>query len=209
VHTNVIGTAYLARIAETLKIPLVYSSTGSVYMPIHQEPPITEWFPVAGNSVYGVTKLGGELEITASEDLPWIILRYAHLYGREKRDAGLVGTFVDRIQRGLRPTLYGGQQSNDFTYIDDVVQANLLALDAPDYAWEEVYNIGTGEEVTAKAAADAIADILEYREGFIEEPQREVDAPRFVYDVSKAEAKLGFKAQYTFREGLERMVTHG
>src|SRR3990167_3349294 len=83
-ETNVMGTLNVARVAGKYHIPVVYSSTGSVYMPIRREPPITEEFEGMGNSVYGCTKWMGELYIKGFGN-PYIILRYAHLYGKEKR----------------------------------------------------------------------------------------------------------------------------
>src|SRR5205814_7937213 len=128
-ETNAGGTQNVAVAAEGFRIPVVYASTGSVYMPVKNTPPITEEFPATGNSVYGVTKRLGELYLQRHR-APWIILRYAHLYGAEKRMHGLIGGFLDRINRGLAPTLYGGKQSNDFTYIRDIARANYLAITA-------------------------------------------------------------------------------
>lgn len=203
-ETNALGTAEVAKLSSQHSIPLVYASTGSVYMPIKQAPPITEEFPACGNSVYGCTKYAGELYVRKSR-APWIILRYAHLYGNEKRHHGLIGGFLDRINRGLAPTLYGGQQSNDFTYIADVAKANVMALTASWDAWQQVYNIGTGEELSAEAAGRMVCEAFGYR-GLIDvKEQRTVDPDRFVFDCSKAERMLGFKADYDFRAGLEAM----
>jgi len=202
-ETNVIGTKNVVGVAKKLHIPLVYASTGSVYMPISQEPPIKEEWPTMGNSVYGCTKNIGEIFV--KEHTPYIILRYAHLYGQEKRMHGLIGGFVERIKRGLAPVLYGGKQSNDFTYIKDVATANLLALTAPYDKWNQVYNIGTGEELTAEEAGKIICEMtgwkgkIEFKEG------RTVDPQRFVFDIKKAEIMLGFKAEYDFRKGLKDM----
>lgn len=202
--TNVQGTEIVAEAAERFSIPLVYASTGSVYMPVEQEPPITEEFTARGNSVYGVTKYLGELMVQKIRS-PWIILRYAHIYGHQKAGKGLIGSFLDRINRGLAPQLYGGKQSNDFTFIDDIATANLRALTAPWDAWNQVYNIGTGQELSAEMAVNTIADVFGY-DGVIEHAaSRSVDASRFVYDVSKATERLGFTAEYSFREGLEAM----
>ena len=202
-ETNVLGTMNVSAIATKHKIPVVYASTGSCYMPIKQEGAITEEFEVKGNSVYGCTKAMGEKYIQDCN--PFIILRYAHLYGKEKRHHGLIGGFMDRINRGLAPTLYGGKQSNDFTYIKDVAKANLLALTAPWDAWNQAYNVGTGEELSAEEAGEAICDYAGY-DGEVEKvEQRGVDPDRFVYDMSKAESMLGFKADYSFAEGLKDM----
>ena len=203
-ETNVLGTKNVAMVAGKYHIHVVYASTGSVYMPIEQEGKITEEFAAKGNSVYGVTKYMGELYIKQYAH-PYIILRYAHLYGKEKRMHGLIGGFIERINRGLAPTLYGGKQSNDFTYILDVANANLLALTAPWDKWNQIYNIGTGEELTAEEAGKIICDAAGYQ-GEIETKQgRTVDPEHFVYDTSKAERMLGFKAEYNFKDGLQDM----
>jgi len=203
-ETNVLGTMNVAQVAAKYHIPMVYASTGSVYMPILREPPITETFQACGNSVYGCTKYIGETYIRAS-GAPWIVLRYAHLYGPEKRYHGLIGGFLSRIQRGLAPVLYGGKQSNDFTYIDDVAEANVQALTAPWDSWNQVYNIGTGEELSAEAAGAMVCDVWGYESEVEVREQRTVDPGRFVFDCSKAERMLGFKARYRFRDGLEAM----
>ena|SRR3990167_9602842 len=201
--TNVIGTKNVALVAAKYHIPLVYASTGSVYMPIERDGKITEEFEVRGNSVYGCTKAIGEKYVQKYAN-PWIILRYAHLYGSEKRHHGLIGGFISRIERGLSPTLYGGKQSNDFTYIRDIATANRLALEAPWDTWNQCYNIGTGEEITAEAAGAIICQAAGYKGEIERKEQRTVDPERFVYDTTKAEM-LGFKAQYDFKRGLQDM----
>jgi nucleoside-diphosphate-sugar epimerase len=203
-ETNVLGTMNVARVASERHIPLVYASTGSVYMPIKKKPPITEDFPGCGNSVYGCTKYLGELYVKAVK-APWIVLRYAHLYGQEKRHHGLIGGFLSRIERGLAPTLYGGKQSNDFTYIDDVARANVCALKAPWDAWNQIYNVGTGEELSAEAAGRMICEVFGYKGEIELKEQRTVDPDRFVFDCSKAERMIGFKAEYDFKAGLMAM----
>lgn len=203
-ETNVDGTRNVAKVAGEYHIPVVYSSTGSVYMPIKEVPPITEKFSAKGNSVYGCTKYMGELVLRQFAH-PWIILRYAHLYGKEKRMHGLIGGFLDRINRGLAPTLYGGKQSNDFTYIKDVARANYLALTSPWDKWNQIYNIGTGEELTADKAGQLVCEIAGYKGEIEIKEQRTVDPERFGFDCSKAETMLNFKAEYNFKKGLEDM----
>jgi len=203
-ETNVVGTANVASLAAKYHIPLVYSSTGSVYMPIKLEPPITEEFPAIGNSVYGCSKRLGEIYIQEHKN-PYIILRYAHLYGKEKRMHGLIGGYLDRINRGLAPTLYGGKQSNDFTYIKDVARANYLALTAPWDKWNQIYNIGTGEELTAEKAGEIVCEATGYTGEVEKKEMRTVDPERFAFDCSKADVMLGFKAEYDFKKGIEDM----
>jgi len=200
---NVMGTMKIVMVAKEFQIPLIYASTGSVYMPIKQSPPITEDFPAMGNSVYGVTKYMGECYVR--DHTPHIILRYAHLYGKEKRMHGLIGGFVSRIERGLAPTLYGGKQSNDFTYIKDVARANYLAVVAPWDSWNQTYNIGTGEELSAESAGKLICEETGYKGKIEKKEQRTVDPERFVYDCTKAEKMLNFKAEFGFKKGLADM----
>lgn len=206
-ETNVFGTRNVALVAGKYHIPVVYASTGSVYMPITELPGekgINEKMPARGNSVYGCTKAMGE-EFIKEYCNPHIILRYAHLYGAEKRYHGLIGGFLARINKGIAPTLYGGNQSNDFTYIKDVARFNYLALTATWDKWNQAYNVGTGEELTAKDAGDLVCEYAGYT-GEIEMVKgREVDPQRFFYDMTKAEVMLGFKAEYTFKQGLEDM----
>ena len=202
-ETNVLGTKNVAEICRKRHIPLIYASTGSVYMPISREPPITEDFECKGNSVYGCTKFLGEEYVR--QQSPHMILRYAHLYGNEKRMHGLIGGFLDRIERGLAPVLYGGKQSNDFTYIKDVVTANLLALKSPWDKWNQTYNIGTGEELTSEEAGKLVCELSGYKGEIDLKKGREVDPSRFVYSIEKARMMLGFEPKYSFRAGLKDM----
>jgi nucleoside-diphosphate-sugar epimerase len=199
--TNVKGTDYVAEAAHIVGVErIVYSSTGSVYMPIDETPPITEDFKARGNSIYGCSKYLGELYLKRWTT-PYVILRYAHLYGEGKIGHGLVGGFLDRIQRGLSPILYNGVQGNDFTYIKDVVQANILALESP--LLNETYNIGTGEELSAKEAGDIICEMFGWVGEVEKKLGRSVDPLHFVYDISKAKKLLKYNPKYSFRDGLK------
>ncbi len=198
---NVEGTDTIVKAAKKMEAErVIYISTGSVYMPIEQEPPITEDFKARGNSIYGCTKHFGELAIKRAK-VPYIILRYAHLYGEGKLESGAIGGFISRMKRGLAPTLYGGKQSGDFTYIKDIVQANLLALESDKL--NETYNIGTGEELTTEDIFLQLRDFFKYDKEFEITPMRTVDANRFVYDISKARKLLNYHPQYSFKEGMK------
>lgn len=204
-RTNAWGTRNIATISEKYHIPVVYSSTGSVYMPIKRPMPITEGFPAYGNSNYACSKRLGELFLMKHAH-PWMILRYGHLYGREKRYHGLIGGYLSRIRMGQKPMLMGGEQTNDFAYVKDIAMANYLALTAEWDKWQQIYNIGTGEEISAKRAGEMICEQVGYAGGVEEVESRDVDPGRFVYDTKKAEHMLNFKAQYSFAEGLKDML---
>lgn len=203
-ETNVMGTQNVVLVAKKHKIPLVYSSTGSAAMPLDDyEPPFDETIPARGNSPYGCTKAAGEYYV--QEHNPHIILRYSHLLGAEKKFHGLVGGFISRIERGLAPRLYGGLQTNDFCYIKDIARANYLALTADWSSWNQIYNIGTGTELSAEEAGKIVCDVFGYKGKIQREKGRTVDPSRFVFNCKKAENMLGFKYEFGFREALEAM----
>lgn len=178
---------------------LVYASTGSVYMPIDREVPITEDFPVRGNSIYGCSKCVAE-KIVQQGKTPWIILRYAHLYGEGKIGHGAIGGFLDKMQKGQSPVIFGGQQSNDFCYLKDIIQSNILALESDRL--NQIYNIGTGIELTTLRVFEIMRGFFKYNKEFDIRPIRSVDPQRFVYDISKARKLLGYEPKYTFEAGL-------
>lgn len=204
-ETNAIGTMNVAKVAAEFHIPVVYSSTGSAIMPLNDyQPPFNEEIPARGNSIYGSTKAFGEFFIRESK--PFIILRYGHLFGAEKRMHGAISGFLDRMQRGLSPVLYGGEQTNSFIYIKDVARANLAALTANWDCWNQIYNIGSSEELTTQYVFDTIKKLTGYKGKIEKKEMRTVDPKRFAFDVSKAERMLGFKPKYTFVTGLTEML---
>jgi len=204
--TNVEGSDFIAKAGEKNKAErIVYGSTGSVYMPIEQEPPIREDFKVRGNSIYACTKLFGELAIKRAK-IPYIILRYAHLYGEGKLGSGAINGFISRMERGLAPVLYGGKQSGDFTYIKDIVQANILALESDKL--NEIYNIGKGEELTAENIFKQLREFFNYDKEFEKLPLRTFDPNRFVYNISKAKKLLNYNPQYSFKTGMKDWYNH-
>lgn len=202
--TNAYGTANIAKIAGKYHIPIVYSSTGSIYMPVEREMPLTEEFPGRGNSVYGCSKYLGECYIRRYAS-PWIILRYGHLYGKDKRYHGLIGGFLAKIMVNQAPILFGGGQTNDFAYVKDIAQANLKALTAPWDNWNTEYNIGTGVEISAIEAGKIICKLMKYKGKIDIRKGREVDPQRFVYNIDKAKYMLGYTPAYTFEQGLADM----
>lgn len=204
-ETNAMGTRNVAKIAGEYHIPMVYSSTGSIYMPVEREMPLTEEFPGRGNSVYGCSKFLGECYVRRYAN-PWIILRYGHLYGKDKRYHGLIGGFLAKIMINQQPILFGGQQTNDFAYVKDIAVANLKALTSPWDNWNTEYNIGTGEELSAIEAGKIICEYMGYKGEIDIRKGREVDPQRFVYNISKAKYMLGFTPKYSFREGLADMM---
>jgi UDP-glucose 4-epimerase len=201
---NVTGTRNVVEVCKDLHIPLVYSSTGSAIMPLNDyEAPYTEDIPSRGNSVYGCTKAIAEYIVRSHT--PHIILRYGHIYGKEKRGHGLIGGFWQRIERGLKPQLYGGDQTNDFVYIKDIAQANVLALTASWDKYNQIYNVGSGEELTAEEAGNMVCEVTGWKGGVEKKGVRTVDASRFSFDITKIRTWLEYEPEWNFKKGLKDM----
>tara|TARA_Y100000034_G_C6905707_1_gene420175 strand:+ start:3903 stop:4748 length:846 start_codon:yes stop_codon:yes gene_type:complete len=199
--TNIGGTYNVGKIAlEKGAERVVHASTGSVYMPVFKVP-ITEEHCVQGTQIYGITKRVAE-EVLWYSGCRRVILRYSHLYG-EGKEWGVIEAFKKRIIRGVKPVLYGGYQSKDFCYIEDVAHANILALETEHI--NSVFNIGTGEEMTIIDTVKAVSEVLNVDIDFEQLPPRSQDPPRMVFSIEKAKKYLGYEPKYSFRKGLEKL----
>ncbi len=192
---------------------LVYSSSSSVYGN-QDRYPVTEDMDKHPFSPYGVTKLAGEhlCELYATNHgLPCSSLRYFTVYGPRQRPDMAFHKFLRASERGEAWVIYGdGKQSRDFTYVDDVVRANLLAgAESSPYG---VYNIGGGtrqdllsvlkilqERVRAHGISDTVK--IEHAETV------KGDVRHTGSDGSRAREGLGFEAEIPLEEGLDRMVS--
>jgi UDP-glucose 4-epimerase len=201
VRVNVEGTLNIIQTCIEKKAErLVYSSTGSVYsrnVPV----PIREDAAREPDSIYGLTKKQAEDWIFYFGDrLPYVILRYGYIFGKGK-DWGAVGAFLKLLNEGKRPVVFGGKQTNDFIYIKDIVQANLLALETEHT--RQAYNIGTGRATSIKDVCELCIKAMKSSLVMEIKPAREFDFPVFVYDISKAQTLLKFDPKWSLLEGIE------
>ncbi|RJO68941.1 MAG: SDR family oxidoreductase [Myxococcales bacterium] len=165
-------------------------------------------------SPYAASKLAGEFYaqvFARSYGLETVSLRYFNVFGRrqdpESQYAAAIPRFVRKLLAGGRPTIFGdGEQTRDFTYIDNVVEANRLALLAPKEAVGETCNIACGERVTMNELASTLARLI----GVAIQPEhaaaRPGDIRHSLADISKAERLLGYRPQILFAEGLARTI---
>jgi len=212
---NVHGTLTIldaARVAGARRV--VYASSSSVYGGADLRP-TPESAPLLPRSPYAVTKLTGEHYARVYSELhslETVALRYFNVFGPRQRPdsmyAAVIPLFIDALRAGNPPTVHGdGKQSRDFTYIDDVVAANLAAGTAPaEAASGNAYNIACGGE-------HSLLDLLEHLSAILDvhiEPsfadRRAGDVRHSCADVSAAARDLGWQANVTFRDGLERTV---
>jgi UDP-N-acetylglucosamine/UDP-N-acetyl-alpha-D-glucosaminouronate 4-epimerase len=137
-----------------------------------------------------------------------VCLRYFNIFGpRQDPDSpysGVLSRFATAFLTEEQPVIYGdGEQTRDFTYVDNAVQANLLACDAPG-ASGGVFNIGTGDRISLNQVLEYLRRISGKRLGALYEPPREGDIRDSQADISKAHEFLGYEPTVRFPEGLEK-----
>jgi UDP-glucose 4-epimerase len=214
-ETNIGGTFNVlegARLAGVKRV--VYAASSSAY---GNQPgfPRVETMAPQPLSPYAVQKLTGELYMQAYwrvYGLETVCLRYFNIFGaRQVPDSpysGVMARFALMMMRGERPTIFGdGEQGRDFTHIDNVVRANLLALEAPgNLAAGRVFNIACGERHTLNETYALLATFVGFEHPPIYGPEREGDVRDSLADISAASAALGYIPQVDFEEGLRRTV---
>jgi UDP-glucose 4-epimerase len=153
--------------------------------------------------VYGVSKLTAESYcnmFSELHDLDITILRYASVYGPGLNQKTALPIFIDRAFKNEDIYIYGdGKRSQDYVYVNDVIQANLLAADKKI---NDTFNIGSGIQTTMKELAETIVDVLDSKSKILFDPTQKQEFS-FGIDIEKAKRKLGYKPQYNLRKGLE------
>jgi UDP-glucose 4-epimerase len=210
---NVGGTLNLlqaARAAGTRRV--VYASSSSVYGEAAGLPK-TEDMPTAPKAPYGVSKLAAELYcrvFTQVYGIETVSLRYFNVYGpRQHPDseyAAVIPRFLRRMLAGKRPVIFGdGEQSRDFTPVDNVVAANLLAAYSPE-GTGEVMNIAGGNPSTLNQLVAWLNELLGTDLLPLYEPPRPADIRHSYASIRKAETLLRYRPILDVREGLRRTV---
>jgi len=214
-RANVDGTVNVLVAARDAKVKrVVYAASSSAYgdaptLPKHEA---MSPDPI---SPYAVAKLASEhymVSFYRCYRLETVSLRYFNIFGPRQDPSspysGVLAKFITGMLRGEQPTIFGdGEQSRDFTYIDNAVAANLLACEAPAAkAAGRVFNIATGRRATLNGTFKLLQEITGYSGAPRYAPEREGDIKHSLADVSKAEAGLGYKPTVNFEEGLRRTV---
>lgn len=212
-ETNVNGTQNILLAARDAGVRrVVYASSSSVYGNTPALPK-REDMPTNPMSPYAVQKLTGELlcgVFTLIYGLETVALRYFNVFGPRQDPsseyAAVIPRFLTALIEKRRPIVYGdGEQTRDFTYIANVVQANLLAATAPD-AVGRAMNIGCGERISLNAVLEIAGELL----GVAVEPEyrdaRPGDVRDSMADIHRAARLLGYRPAVSFREGLERTL---
>lgn len=204
---NAKGTLNLLESARDLEKFIYASSGGAVY----GEPeylPVDEEHKVNPLSPYGVSKLAGEKYVECyahNYGIKTAILRYSNVYG-ERQDAqgeaGVISIFLDRVSRGLAPVVFGdGEQTRDFVYVGDVVNANLPALER-----EGTFNIATGRETSVNELIRIIARITKREIKPVYDAPRRGEVKKICLDITRAKEKLGWAPETTLEKGIGRLI---
>ena len=191
---------------------VVFASSSSVYgdtptLPKHEE------MPTVPTSPYGVTKLAGEMYFRAFAGvygLETVCLRYFNVFGPRQEPnsmyAAVIPKFVKKLLAGESPTVFGdGEQSRDFTFVSNVVDANLLAMNSTT-GIGEVFNIAAGAPVTLIALAEQMQLITETDIPLLYAGARSGDIRHSFGDITRARSVLGFEPRVRLEEGLRQTV---
>jgi UDP-glucose 4-epimerase len=214
-RSNVDGTVNVLVAARDARVKrVIYAASSSVYgdtptLPKHEAmtpDPI---------SPYAVAKLASEHYMKSfyrCYGLETVALRYFNIFGPRQDPSspysGVLAKFITQMLDGKQPMIFGdGEQSRDFTYIDNTVEANLLACTAPaEQAAGKVFNVATGRQVTLNETFKLLRGLTSYSGSPTYSAERGGDIKHSLADIFLAEQHLGYKPKVSFEDGLRRTV---
>jgi nucleoside-diphosphate-sugar epimerase len=214
-RANADGTVNVLVAARDAKVKRVtFAASSSVYGDTPTLPKHERMIPDP-ISPYAVAKLASEYYLTSfyrCYGLETVALRYFNIFGPRQDPSspysGVLAKFITLMLSGKQPTMFGdGEQSRDFTYIDNAVEANLLACKAPaGQVAGKVFNVATGRRVTLNETFKLLQELTGYSGSAIYGEERGGDIKHSLADISLAEKHLGYKPKVNFEDGLKRTV---
>ena len=210
---NVEGTLNVLVAARDAKVKrVVLAASSSAYGETETLPKVETMQPEP-ISPYGVAKYAGELYAQCFGrvyGLENVCLRYFNIFGPRQDPSspysGVLAKFCTAFLEGTQPVVFGdGEQSRDFTFVDNAVQANILASEAPNVSGK-VFNVGTGARITLNEMLILLAKIAETTLETKYEPARDGDIRDSQADITQARELLQYEPAVTFEEGLQRTL---
>jgi UDP-glucose 4-epimerase len=214
-RANVDGTVHLLIAARDAKVKrVVYAASSSAYGDTPTLPKREDMLPNP-ISPYAVAKLTGEHYMSSfyrCYGLETVSLRYFNIFGPRQDPSsaysGVLAKFITQMLNGEQPAIFGdGKQSRDFTYIDNAVSANLLAIKAPaGKVAGRMFNVATGTRFDLNQTFQLLKKIIGYSGEVKYGPERSGDVKHSLADLSRTQEALGYRVQVEFEEGLRRTV---
>jgi UDP-glucose 4-epimerase len=210
---NIVGTLNVLNAARDAKVRrLVFASSSSVYGDNHVLPKHEGLVP-APLSPYAVSKLSGEQYCsvyTALYGFDTVVLRYFNVFGPHQNPrseyAAVIPRFIQQIAAGEQPVIYGdGSQTRDFTFVENVVAANLAACER-DGIQGRVFNVATGIQVSLLDLVAALGELLQRDVKPVFKPARPGDVKHSFASIDAARQGLGYEPRVTLSGGLARMT---
>jgi nucleoside-diphosphate-sugar epimerase len=214
-RANVDGTVNVLVAARDAKVKrVVYAASSSAY---GDTPTLPKHERMTPNPIspYAVAKLASEhymISFYRCYGLETVALRYFNIFGPRQDPSspysGVLAKFITQMLRGEQPKIFGdGEQSRDFTYIENAVEANLLACQAPpERAAGKVFNVATGRRITLNETFKLLQSLTSYSGVPAYAEERGGDIKHSLADISQAEKHLGYKPKVNFEEGLKKTV---
>jgi nucleoside-diphosphate-sugar epimerase len=214
-RANIDGTVAVLVAARDAKVKrVIYAASSSAYgdtptLPKHEA---MRPDPI---SPYAVAKLAGEhymVSFYRCYGLETVCLRYFNVFGPRQDPSspysGVLAKFISLMLRGEQPTIFGdGEQSRDFTYIDNVIKGNMLACHAnAQQVAGRVFNLATGQRITLNETFNLLKGMTGYTGEITYGAERAGDIKHSLSDIAQAKAALGYQPEVNFEEGLRRTV---
>ncbi len=214
-HAGVSGTVQLLVAAKDAKVRrVIFAGSSSVYGNAPTSPK-SEHMQPSPISPYAVSKLAGEFYMQCFArvyGLETVVIRYFNVFGPwqdpTSHYSGILAIFTMKMLAGDTPTIYGdGEQSRDFTFIQNVVHGNLLAAEAPaERVSGNVFNVATGTSVTLNQTVEVLRRATGYTGEVRYAAERSGDVRHSLADISRAKEGFGYEPLVDFKEGIERTV---
>jgi len=214
-RANLDGTVNLLMAARDAKVKrVVYAASSSAY---GDTPTLPKQEDMTPNPIspYAVAKLASEhymISFYRCYGLETVCLRYFNIFGPRQDPtspySGVLAKFITQMLKGEQPTILGdGKQSRDFTYVDNAVEANLLACKAAaNEVAGRVFNVATGRRVDLNETFQILKKLTGYPENVSYGPERAGDVKHSLADLSRAKKHLGYTPKVDFEEGLRRTI---
>jgi len=215
-EVNITGTLNVLLAARDTGVKrVVFASSSAVYGDRSPQSPKTETTPTKPLSPYGSQKLAGECYMRNFYDsysLETVSLRFFNIFGPRQDPnseySAVISRFIKRLISGLKPIIYGdGKQSRDFTYVDDVIDAIILALSVESVKGD-VFNIGRGKAVSLLDLIGALETITEKNIEVEFDPPRKGDIRHSWSDITLARQRLGYSPGVDLTDGLLRTFSY-